>query len=211
MQARSAGIELACLATSLSYANPEKTDTMLARTHERIDLAGDLSVRALRVFGGKIPEGLSRQQAIDLLVSSLSSVADHAAERAVTLCLETHDHWCNPEHVASVLDQVSHPAIGANWDIMHPVRVAGVTVDAAFEILNPWIRHVHFHDGRTQDGKVAFLPTGEGEIDHRRAVELLQGSRYDGFLSGEWIGWEPYDVHLPRELATMKQYEHENA
>ena len=37
------------------------------------------------------------------------------------------------------------------------------------------------------------------------------GSDYQGYLSGEWIGWEPYDVHLPRELATMKGYERELA
>lgn len=206
-QVQMAGVELACLATSLSYADPEKASAMLAQTHERIDLAGDLSVKALRVFGGKIPEAVGRKQAIDLLVRSLSSVADHAEDREVTLCLETHDDWCHPEHIVSVLQQVDHVAVAANWDIMHPVRVARVAMDDAFEALNPWIRHVHFHDGRTQAGKLVFLPAGQGEIDHRRAVKLLRGSDYTGFLSGEWIGWEPYDVHLPREIATLREYE----
>ena len=33
---------------------------------------------------------------------------------------------------------------------------------------------------------------------------------YDGYISGEWINWEdPYEVHLPRELATLKRYESE--
>jgi hypothetical protein len=26
-------------------------------------------------------------------------------------------------------------------------------------------------------------------------------------LSGEWINWEPYEVHLPRELAAMHELE----
>jgi len=26
-------------------------------------------------------------------------------------------------------------------------------------------------------------------------------------LSGEWIDWEPYASHLPRELARMKSHE----
>jgi len=31
---------------------------------------------------------------------------------------------------------------------------------------------------------------------------------YEGYLSGEWINWsDPYEAHLPRELATMKSYE----
>jgi sugar phosphate isomerase/epimerase len=53
------------------------------------------------------------------------------------------------------------------------------------------------------------LPIGQGAYDHRRVLELLQAEGYDGYLSGEWINWEPYEVHLPRELATLKQYEAE--
>jgi hypothetical protein len=39
---------------------------------------------------------------------------------------------------------------------------------------------------------------------------LLLTINYEGYISGEWIGWsDPYEVHLPRELATLKQYEKE--
>lgn len=208
-QVDESGIAIACLATSITYADPARTDEMIAQTRQRIDLAGDLNVPAIRVFGGKIPEGVSREQAIDLLVDSLSEVADQAQERGVTVCVETHDHWCDPTHIAAVLARIDHPAIAANWDIMHPVRTAKVTMDYAFETLKPWIRHLHIHDGTIADGKLA--PIGTGDIDHRRALELLKTIDYDGFLSGEWINWEPYDVHLPRELATMKRFEGELA
>lgn len=207
-QVESSGVQLSCLATSLSYADSAKTEEMIRQTHERIDLAGDLAVPVIRVFGGQIPKGVDRDEAIELLVQSLGKVANHAGERGVTICLETHDDWCNPSHVATVLQCIDSAAIGVTWDIMHPVRVAHATIDEAFEVLESWIRHVHFHDGHTEeDGTLVLLPIGDGEIDHRRTVELLKGSNYDGFLSGEWIGWEPYDVHLPRELATMKHYE----
>jgi len=205
-QAAAAAIDLACLATSLSYADPEKTEAMVAGTHARIDLAGDLAIPVMRVFGGAIPEGVTREQAIDLLVESLGSVADHAAERGVTLCFETHDDWCDPHHVAAVLERVGHPAAAANWDIMHPVRRGDSTIDESFEILRPWIRHLHIHDG---DEAGNLVTIGEGLIDHRRALERLASVAYGGYISGEWIGWEPYDVHLPRELAVLRQYEAE--
>ena len=196
-------VQIACLATSVKYADPADTDEMLRQTHERIDLAGDVGSPAIRVFGGRIPEGITRDQAIDQLVRSLGEVAHHAAERGVTICLETHDDWCDPVHVAAVLERVNHPAIAANWDIMHPIKRGGATMDSAFETLKPWIRHLHIHDG-TDAGLV---PIGTGDIDHRRAVELLKTIDFNGFLSGEWINWEPYDIHLPRELAAMKGYE----
>jgi len=197
------GVQIACLATSVRFADPAETEEMIRQTHDRIDLAADVGAPVIRVFGGRIPEGITRDQAVEQLVRSLLRVADHAAERGVTICLETHDDWCDPAHVAAVLSRVNHPAVAANWDIMHPVKRGGATVDTAFGTLKPWIRHLHIHDG-TDAGLV---PIGTGDIDHRRAVELLRSVNYDGFLSGEWINWEPYEVHLPRELATMKSWE----
>ena len=205
--AAESGIELCCLATSLTYADPAKAADMMEQSHARIDLAGDLAVPVVRVFGGKMGEGLERDAAVELVADSLGQVADHAAERGVTLCMETHDDWCDPAHVAAVMGRVNHPAVAVNWDIMHPVRSGGVTMDQAFETLRPWIRHLHIHDGGGQD--LMFAAIGEGEIDHRRALELMLQTEYTGYLSGEWIGWEAHDVHLPRELVTMRAYEKE--
>jgi len=198
-------IRLACLATSLRYADPGHTEDMLRQTHERIDLAGDIGAPTLRVFGGKIPRGISRERAIELLVESLGAVAERAAERGVTLCLETHDDWCNPLHVLAVMEQLNLPAIAVNWDVMHPVRTRQATMDESFAALKPWIRHLHVHDGVGEGVELA--PIGEGEYDHWRVIELLMTIDFDGYVSGEWINWEPYDVHLPRELATLKRYE----
>jgi len=207
-KSQESGIAFSCIATSCVYANPETNQQMISDTHKGIDLAGDVGAPRIRVFGGVIPEGTSREAAIDLLAESMKAVAEHAAQRGVIVCMETHDHWCNPEHLAEVMRRVNHPAIAVNWDIMHPVRVAKVTMDEAFQTLKPWIKHVHFHDGVTkEDGNLVLTPVGEGDVDHRRAVELLKTSNYNDFLSGEWINWEPYAIHLPRELLTMKQYE----
>ena len=150
---------------------------------------------------------MSRERATAHLVESLRAVSDHAQSRGVTVCVETHDDWCSPEHVAAVMTQVNHPAIAVNWDVMHPVRVAGWTVDQSFEALKPWIRHLHVHDGVQQDGKIVYKPMGEGIVDTRRAIQLLPSIGYDGYLSGEWINWEPPEVHLPREIEAMKRYE----
>ncbi|MFA6929673.1 MAG: sugar phosphate isomerase/epimerase family protein [Lentisphaeria bacterium] len=201
------GIELACLASSIVLANPEKNDQMRQQAHERIDLAGDLKVPIIRLFGGCFPEDFSRQQASELLVQSLRQLADHAAERQVCLCLETHDAWCNPEDVAVVMRQVNHPAVGVNWDIMHPVRIAKFTIEKSFEILKPWIRHLHIHDGISTVNKLQFVSIGQGEIDHWAALQCLRTINYPDYLSGEWINWENYQTHLPREIKIMRQLE----
>jgi sugar phosphate isomerase/epimerase len=206
-KAAEAGVDLCCIATSCRYADPETTDAMVEDTHQAIDLAADVGSQRIRVFGGNFPDALSREAATERVAEALASVAGHAAERDVVVCMETHDAWCNPEHVADVIRQVDHPAVCVNWDIMHPIRREGSTMDKAYEVLGPWVRHVHFHDGTVDPDDLKMVPIGEGGIDHKRAVELLQAAEYTDYLSGEWINWTPYEEHLPRELATMKGYE----
>lgn len=209
-KAADSGIAICCVATSCRCADADASNVQEKTDYTRrcIDLAADVGAPRLRVFGGQIPEGVGREKAIEGVSESLGAVADHADERSVVVCMETHDDWCIPEHVAEVMKRVDHPAIGVNWDIMHPVRRGGATMDGAFDTLHSWIRHLHVHDGSRQTGKL--VPIGRGFIDHRRAIELLLTLPYDGYLSGEWINWEdPYEVHLPRELATLKRYEQE--
>lgn len=201
------GIALCCLATSCTYADPAKTTEMRDATRRAIDLAGDVGAPRIRVFGGNLGEGLSREAAIELLVTSLAGVAAQAAARGVTICMETHDAWCDPRHVAEVIRRVNSPYVRANWDIMHPVRGGFATIAESFDILKPYIAHLHVHDGDQPTG--ALLPIGQGVVDHRAALECLRTIDYQGYISGEWIGWEPYEIHLPRELATMKGYEAE--
>ncbi|MHC4248853.1 MAG: sugar phosphate isomerase/epimerase family protein [Planctomycetota bacterium] len=208
-QSAASGIALACLATSLRFADPANAQEMIDDAHARIDLAGDVGAPAIRVFGGKVPEGVSRERAADAIVGGLRAVADHALQRGVTLCMETHDDWRDPAQVAGILERVGHAFVGANWDVMHPVRAGAATVEESFGTLGTWVRHVHFHDGGVPDG--GLVPIGTGGVDHRRMVELLSGAGFTGYLSGEWIGWEPYETHLPRELSTMKGYEREVA
>ena len=204
---KAAGVPLACIATSLRYSDPATAAAQVEETRKYIDLAHDIGCPRLRVFGGAIPQGKGRDGAITLLAESLAAIADHAASAAVTICVETHDDWCNPEHLAAVMKRVAHPAIGINWDIMHPVLTGGVTMASAFNVLKPWIRHVHFHDGRKKAGQIEYVPIGTGGVDHRAPVGLLKAVAYKGFLSGEWIGWTPWETHLPAEIAAMRGYE----
>ncbi len=204
----SSGIEISCIATSCKYSDPSTSDENVELTRKYIELAADTGAPAVRVFGGVLPDGVSRGDAIMNVCKSLHEVSGLAEELKVYVCFETHDDWCDPGHVAEVMKKVNHPFIRVNWDIMHPVRRAGRSIDESFEALKSWISHVHFHDGITlPDGKLRMVPVGTGDIDHKRAVELLMENSYAGFLSGEWINWEPCEEHLPREINTMRGFE----
>lgn len=206
--AEQSGIEISCIATSCKYADPDMVNEKIDLTKRCIELASKIGSPVIRVFGGKIPEGVTREKSFDLIVKSLIKLAEFADGSDVKICMETHDSWCDTELVVNVMKNVNHHSVAVNWDIMHPVLRAGNTMDKAFEILKPWIQHVHVHDGsfKEEKRKLILKPIGTGAVDHKTAIKLLKEMGYKGFVSGEWIKWESYDIHLPREIETLKQY-----
>jgi sugar phosphate isomerase/epimerase len=201
------GIEMACLATSCCYSDPAEREMQVDKTRGYIQLAADLGCSRLRVFGGCIKGGLTREGAVAHLAEALLAVADLAAANKVRVCLETHDDWCDPADVAAVMRRVDHAWIGVNWDAMHPVRTRHSTMADAFAALKPWIQHVHLHDCAAHGDNIVFTPIGQGIIDNRLALQLLTELGRDLFLSFEWFNMGPHEVHLPAGLAAMKAYE----
>jgi sugar phosphate isomerase/epimerase len=203
------GVPIGCIATSLRFADVPNRAQTVSDAFAFIDLCGDLGVPALRIFGGPIPEGMSREAAVDAVCDVYREVLANAEQKNVALCMETHDDWCDPKDVAEVLKRLDHPMAAANWDIMHPVRTGKAGMEESFHILKPWIRHVHVHDAGELGDKINLVPIGKGKYDHKTAVQLLRDNGYEGYISGEWINWEAANLHLPRELAALKRYETE--
>ncbi|HOJ11846.1 MAG TPA: sugar phosphate isomerase/epimerase family protein [Clostridiales bacterium] len=207
LKSEDSGIKICCIATSCCFANPSNNEGNIELAKRSIDLASEVNSPAIRIFGGNIPEGVSREKSFDLIVEAMMKLSNYALERGVTICIETHDSWCDPKAVADIIQSVNHPAIAVNWDIMHPALTASYTIEKAFEILKPWIKHVHVHDGLRTDKGLEFKTISQGKVDHKTAIRLLKDSEYNGFISGEWIGWEHYEIHLPRELKILKSFE----
>jgi sugar phosphate isomerase/epimerase len=206
--AEDSGIELACVATSCRYADPDSAPSNVELTKRCIELAADVGSTRIRVFGGNLGSDIDRTGAITLVAECLGSLGLFAQEHGVSICVETHDAWTDPKHVAAVIGRMVNPAVGVNWDVMHPVRTGAATMEESFETLKPWIKHLHIHDG--DDNGLA--PIGSGDYDHRAVVKCLDSIGYDGYLSGEWINWDdPFESHLPREVAKMREYEAELA
>ena len=206
-QAQRYGVTICCLATPCCFSDPAAAPGNVELAKQALDLAQGVNCKAIRVFGGVIPNGISRETASDSIVRSLSGLAEYAAKRDAVICIETHDDWSSPAYIANIMKNVNSPAVAVNWDIMHPVLWAGFSIEESFRALSPWIRHVHAHDGVNEHGSIVFKHIGTGNADHKTALGLLKKAGYNGFISGEWIGWTPYETHLPAELAAMKKYE----
>ncbi|MBN2851583.1 MAG: sugar phosphate isomerase/epimerase [Clostridia bacterium] len=203
---RKSHTEIVALATSCSFANKITFRQNISNAVEAIKLASFFNIPVIRTFGGNYPDDCSKNQARSLLKDAYLQLSETAEKHKVYVCFETHDSWCNPYDVAEVLDFVNHDYIRANWDIMHPVT-HGFTMEESFNVLKAYIRHVHIHDskGILNAKPLGLTTTGEGCIDHQLAVDLLKTIGYKGALSGEWINWDSYQLHLPREIKILRK------
>jgi sugar phosphate isomerase/epimerase len=204
------GLEISCLATSRTYsmADSAARAESVELTRRFIDLAADIGCRHIRVFGGGLPPDVQRPEAHRYVAEALRQCGEHAAPRKVFVCLETHDSFSRAEDAVETVKLADHANVAICWDFMHPFR-AGNTFAEAFELVKPFVRHCHVHDGYLPEGPagpVALALMGQGDIPHDEPVRLLASIGFEGHLSGEWIAFLPADEVLPHDGRALRSY-----
>lgn len=122
-----------------------------------LDVSGEIGATAQVHHGGDIAHDVGPDEHKALLTmerDALAELAPHAAERGVTLCVETlfsdDKKWCaSPIELAEQIRQVDHPAIRATIDFSHSAINAGqrgFDLMAELAVLAPLTGHLHIHD-----------------------------------------------------------------
>lgn len=167
----------------------------------------------IRVFGGKIPDGLDFDVALTQAADQLRRYGDIAARHGVMIAVETHDDWCASERVARLIEKAElHPAVAALWDIHHPWRTTGESPEQTWKTMGHYVRYVHVKDAKgTVGGPQQLCLTGQGNVPIKEALEVLTANNYDGWLTLEWEKrWHPElpdaDKALAAHIKYVKQY-----
>ena len=138
---RDAGVEIACVATSVNFAfpDPETHRRNIEAAKANLALAADLGAPVVRIFaGGKIPkltDGAAAQVA-----AAFDEAGDFAAGSGVCPMLECgHDIILGASEAAAVFARVRTRNFGALWNHSD-------MDDATFGVLQSRIRHFHIHN-----------------------------------------------------------------
>ncbi len=219
---RSHGVDVCAFDTSCRFNQSDATEQerQIADLLAWIELAHDLQVPLLRVFGGANPEGdapVTDDEVNARVAAALRRVAP-AAERAdVTVVLETHDAFSSARRVADVLEHVGSTHIAALWDSHHPYRM-GESPQDVIAALDGRIAHVHVKDARRlpSDGAWQLVLLGEGEVPVRGQLAALREAGYTGYVSVEWEKkWHPEiadpEIALPQHIAWLRNAMAEDA
>ena len=89
----------------------------------------------------------------------------------------------NAETLRDFLEELSHPALGVNFDPANMILYGKGDPILALETLSPWVKHVHIKDARRSSvagewGKE--VPWGEGDFDNEEFLKTLTRIGYQG-------------------------------
>ena len=147
---------------------------------EMLNVAHRLGATSLRTYTNYDgPVGEMMQKTVD----DLSTVAQDACDREVTIVLENHEDFTGPE-LAEIVERVNHPSLKILYDYGNSQMVLEDPIESLKAVL-PHVYSIHFKDHvmiRTEDAgqlTVAGVPVGEGFLPLNELTRLLldQGLR----------------------------------
>jgi sugar phosphate isomerase/epimerase len=175
-------ISMPCLNTSITLISPspERWEAMLDETQRYARLATRTHTPYLRIFGGAVPKGLTRDEG--------RSMAERHLRQVVKICrvyncipiLETHDNWSRSTDILELIHAFDPQEVGVLWDLEHPWRQGESPHDSAIG-LKRFVRHVHVKDSTTKTGDHHPTLLGDGVIPLADCATALTEIAYDGW------------------------------
>jgi sugar phosphate isomerase/epimerase len=192
-------------------ADPARRSSQMDEGRRFIDLAHQMKVPYVRVFGDQIPQGEPKDTVVKRVVEGLRTLGDHARGSGVAVIIESHGDFTDSATLLQLLKGAAMENVALLWDAHHTF-VAGKEPPAkTFEAMKPYIRHTHLKDSRPDGKDVRYVLTGEGTVPVRETVNILDKNGYKGFYCFEWEkGWHPEieepEVAFPQFVERMREY-----
>ena len=182
-----AGVALVCLACPTSFDSTSfnacaQQQTQLAET---IMLAEKLGCPYVRIHLGKAL-GTEHTGTLTWVADELRQAADTAMRHSTTILVENAGDFVTSKNLWFVVDAVAHPAVRASWN---PVagRTLGEHPTLSIPRLAKQLSIFQVCDARfdTNDRLVGYELPGQGDIGLDRAIDLLKGVCFQGWLMFE--------------------------
>lgn len=181
----SAGVEVACLASSIAMApQRRKRAALAAEVRIWIDAAQRLGCRWVKILDTRAAPGETGNSAAVELAGWLLPLADYAAERGVTLVVENALSFRKAREVWMLLESIDHPNVAACWDVFNAAQ-AGESPYVSVPSLNSRIQYARVKEVQATPQGAQYCKLGEGEIPVQSFITRLRGIGYAGYVTIE--------------------------
>jgi sugar phosphate isomerase/epimerase len=176
-----------------------------------IDLAHEMGVKYVRVFGDSIPAGEPRDAVLARIVEGFQQLCSHGASAGVTVIMESHGDFTHSSDIEWIRAHVGSDAFAVLWDACHTFVEGQEQPAATWRVLGPWVRHTHLKDSKPAGSDRRYVLTGTGDVPVKTQVEVLAGAGYKGYYCFEWEKkWHPEieepEVAFPHYARVMTDY-----
>jgi len=188
------------IASDFVHLAPASRHQQLELAYASVEEAMRIGAEMVRLLPGRMKEGIADEDALQMVVEAVSSVARYAHKAGIRVVLEPHGDVVNSaETLRYVHQQVHSSAFGVSADLctfllsgLDPVRECAAIADICALVHLNNLRRVH----RGYPGYLYYSTTGEtyagtgvcdGEIDIRRCIEALVAGGFRGISSVECL------------------------
>ena len=202
------GLVISCLTSGVRLNETYRIESHMADAMAYIDLAKKLEVPYVRVIGDSGPN--PTEVPFNDVAKRLRELAEYAEGTNVKLLIETNGAFAKSDVMLDLLDKVDMDNVAVLWDINHPVRFYGESIEETYEKLGNRVEYFHIKDSIEVDGNIEYQMIGKGDLPIKELVTLLKKNDFDGYVSLEWVKrWclslaEP-GVVFPYYLSYMKR------
>jgi sugar phosphate isomerase/epimerase len=158
-----------------------------------IGIAEAMGAPYIRTFAGKLPAGAKLDPMLDQVVKALKPLADEAANRGVTIGIETHDDWCAGDVNIRLVNGINNKkGFGVIYDVANAIN-SGEEWTKTYEKIKPHIVYCHAKDDyKNAEGKRVYVPFGAGTMPWFTILQTLKRDGYKSYFSFEWEKkWHP--------------------
>jgi len=135
--------------------------------------------------GGPLPDGVSREAAMDTFVEGLGEALTVAEEVGVALLVEPEPGLLieRMDEFLDLAERIDSPLFGLNFDVGHAFCVADPLPESIARMA-ALTKHYHVEDIAADRVHQHLIP-GRGAIDFSAVISAIHATNYDGFITVE--------------------------
>ncbi len=197
-----AGLDVPCISSSIriNYSDQNTNFENYEILRKYLEICRHFNTPFIRIFGGNC-EDTAAEAAVEKAACEIDKMAEIAAEKNISILIETHDSWISSDKLKRLMGKVSRTNTGIIWDTHHTFRFCGETPEYTRDKIGQWIKYTHWKDSAAKKDSEEFeiKGFGEGDVPIKDTIKVLKNSGYDGYLAFEWEKFHHPEIAPPEE------------